>query len=85
MCCAGLAWFFADERMTNTAFPSLPTEVLRRWECMPLGCKAWAAGFVGLVVRTWVIYFSSVIYQASGDCRKNLPHKSFHFLSGKQS
>jgi hypothetical protein len=23
MCCAGLAWFFADERMTNTAVPAL--------------------------------------------------------------
>lgn len=36
MCCAGLAWFFADERMTNTALP----------ECMPLGCKAWCGWIV---------------------------------------
>jgi hypothetical protein len=61
MCCAGLAWFFADERMTNTAFPSLPTEVLRRWECMPLGCKAWAAGlWVGCADLGYLFLFSNL-------------------------
>jgi hypothetical protein len=31
MCCAGLAWFFADERMTNTAVPALGVG------CLPAG------------------------------------------------
>jgi hypothetical protein len=55
--------------MTNTAFPA----------CMPLGCKACAVDLRG------IIYFSLVIYWAFGGCQKNLPHKSHHFLSGKQS
>jgi hypothetical protein len=32
MCCAGLAWFFADDRVTNTAFPKcMPEDARSVW------------------------------------------------------